>query len=49
MMHSARYQIATQLLTFDRWEELEDKAAEGQWDYFSRDQHTGETQAPPTK
>ncbi|MCJ1244941.1 hypothetical protein MMC30_002142 [Trapelia coarctata] len=31
------------------WEELQDKAAEGQWDYFSRDQHTGETQAPPTK
>ena len=34
-------------LTFCRWEELEEKAPEGQWEYFSRDQHTLPTQEPP--
>ena len=30
-----------------RWEELEEKAPEGQWEYFARDQHTLPTQEPP--
>lgn len=32
-----------------RWEELEEKPAQGQWDYFARDQHTAGTQEPPNK
>lgn len=32
-----------------RWEDLEDKATEGQWEYFARDQHTPGTQEPPNK
>ncbi|MCJ1429589.1 hypothetical protein MMC29_007504 [Sticta canariensis] len=31
------------------WEELEEKAPQGQWEYFSRDQHTPGTQEPPNK
>ncbi|KAL8866936.1 MAG: hypothetical protein Q9174_005985 [Haloplaca sp. 1 TL-2023] len=31
----------------DRWEELEEKAPQGQWEYFTRDQHTPGTQEPP--
>ena len=32
-----------------RWDELEDKAVDGQWHYFSRiTQHTGETNSPPS-
>lgn len=37
------------LLTLIRWEELEEKPQPGQWDYFSRDQHTPGTQEPPKK
>lgn len=29
------------------WQELEEKAPAGQWEYFSRDQHTLPTQEPP--
>ncbi|KAI4244270.1 MAG: hypothetical protein LQ352_006856 [Teloschistes flavicans] len=29
------------------WEELEEKPPQGQWDYFTRDQHTPGTQEPP--
>ncbi|KAL8767401.1 MAG: hypothetical protein Q9209_006091 [Squamulea sp. 1 TL-2023] len=29
------------------WEELDEKPPQGQWDYFSRDQHTPGTQEPP--
>lgn len=32
-----------------RWEELEEKPQQGQWDHFARDQHATGTQAPPTK
>ena len=32
-----------------RWDELEEKPPQGQWDYFARDQHTPGTQAPPDK
>lgn len=32
-----------------RWEELEEKPPQGQWDYFARDQHTPGTQEPPNK
>lgn len=32
-----------------RWEELEEKPAQGQWEYFTRDQHTAGTQEPPNK
>lgn len=32
-----------------RWEELEEKPVQGQWDYFARDQHTPGTQEPPNK
>ncbi|MCJ1464284.1 hypothetical protein MMC07_002897 [Pseudocyphellaria aurata] len=31
------------------WEELKEKAPQGQWEYFSRDQHTPGTQEPPNK
>ena len=34
-------------LILSRWEELEEKAPEGQWAYFARDQHTLPTQEPP--
>lgn len=33
----------------EAWDELEEKPPQGQWDYFSRDQHTPGTQAPPDK
>ena len=33
-------------LNIYRWEDLEEKPAEGQWTYFERDTHTGTTQAP---
>lgn len=39
-------------ITFDaryRWEELEEKTPQGQWEYFGRDQHTPGTQEPPNK
>ena len=32
-----------------RWEELEEKPPQGQWDYFARDQHTPGTQEPANK
>ena len=32
-----------------RWDELEEKPPQGQWDYFARDQHTPGGQAPPDK
>ena len=32
-----------------RWEELEEKPPQGQWEYFARDQHTKGTQEPPNK
>lgn len=32
-----------------RWEELEEKPPQGQWEYFGRDQHTPGTQEPPNK
>ena len=31
-----------------RWEELEEKPPQGQWQYFARDQHTPGTQEPPS-
>lgn len=31
------------------WEELEERAPQGQWEYFSRDQHTPGTQEPSNK
>ncbi|KAL8677979.1 MAG: hypothetical protein Q9186_005645 [Xanthomendoza sp. 1 TL-2023] len=35
------------MLESKSWEELSEKPPEGQWDYFSRDQHTPGTQEPP--
>ncbi len=32
-----------------RWNELEEKPQQGQWDYFARDQHTPGTQEPANK
>ncbi|KAL8923027.1 MAG: hypothetical protein Q9208_004839 [Pyrenodesmia sp. 3 TL-2023] len=29
------------------WEELDEKPPKGQWEYFSRNRHTPETQSPP--
>ncbi|KAL8800802.1 MAG: hypothetical protein Q9182_004910 [Xanthomendoza sp. 2 TL-2023] len=35
------------ILESKSWEELSEKPPPGQWDYFSRDQHTPGTQEPP--
>ena len=34
------------LLICCRWDELAEKPPEGQWNYFQRDRHTGQTQSP---
>ncbi|KAL9097985.1 MAG: hypothetical protein Q9163_006258 [Psora crenata] len=36
------------MLQSKAWEDLEEKPPAGQWEYFDRARHTGETQAPPT-
>ena len=47
--------VAVALITYTiadtrcRWDELEEKPPQGQWDYFARDQHTPGSQAPPDK
>lgn len=40
-----RHPIVVRLHIF-RWEKLEERSPEGQWDYFQRHRHTGTTQAP---
>jgi NADH dehydrogenase (ubiquinone) 1 alpha subcomplex subunit 5 len=35
------------LINPSRWEDLEEKPAEGQWTYFLRGSDTGSTQTPP--
>ena len=32
-----------------RWEELQDKAPQGQWEYFAREQHMPGTEEPGKK
>lgn len=41
------HQLVDVMLESKSWEELEEKAPTGQWDYFARDQHTPGTQEPP--
>ncbi|KAL8668945.1 MAG: hypothetical protein Q9168_006442 [Polycauliona sp. 1 TL-2023] len=40
-------QLVDTILEARSWEDLEEKPQQGQWDYFSRDQHTSGTQEPP--
>ncbi|MCJ1295076.1 hypothetical protein MMC34_006637 [Xylographa carneopallida] len=40
--------LVDEMLNAKVWEELEDKAGAGQWQYFARDQHTTGTQEPPS-
>ncbi|MCJ1318241.1 hypothetical protein MMC15_003569 [Xylographa vitiligo] len=40
--------LVDEMITAKVWEELEDKAGVGQWQYFARDQHTTGTQETPS-